>query len=188
MKELSLNILDITMNSVKAGADKINISLFETEETLQIEIKDNGCGMKEDFVKNVTDPFTTTRTTRKVGLGIPFFKLAAEQTGGSLNIVSKHESDFPDLHGTVITALFYKNHFDFTPLGDIISTLVTLLQGAPEIEWLFVHKTPAGEVLLDTAELRSVLGDIPLNTPDVLLWIRESLEEQYGEIKAGSSL
>lgn len=180
MKELSLNILDITMNSVKAGADKIEISLFETEDTLKIEIKDNGCGMKEEFLKNVTDPFTTTRTTRNVGLGIPFFKLAAEQTGGSLSIISKHESEFPSSHGTVITAFFYKNHFDFTPLGDIISTLVTLIQGAPEIEWLFIHKTPSGEVLLNTAEIKSVLGDIPLSTPDVLLWIKESLEEQYG--------
>ena len=77
MKELSLNILDIAQNSVKAGADRIDIILTEDDTTFSIEIRDNGCGMKKDFLESVTDPFTTTRTTRKVGLGIPLFKLAA---------------------------------------------------------------------------------------------------------------
>ena len=115
MKELSLNILDITENSVKAGATLTEISINETEDKLVISIKDDGCGMSEETVRSVTDPFYTTRTTRSVGLGIPLFKLAAEQTGGGLEIVS----DTGEHHGTTVTARFYKNHLDFTPLGDV---------------------------------------------------------------------
>lgn len=182
MKELSLNILDIAENSVKARADKILITLTETDETLEISISDNGCGMKPDFLAAVTDPFTTTRTTRKVGLGIPLFKMACEQTGGSLTVTSKHEEDFPTEHGTVTTALFYKNHLDFTPLGDVISTLTVLIQGSPDIRWVYTHMTPKGTVSLDTHKLKEVLGEVPMNTPEVLVWIAEYLKEQYGEM------
>ena len=181
MKELSLNILDIAMNSVKARADTVSITLTETDQTLEIKTEDNGCGMKKELLETVTDPFTTTRTTRKVGLGIPFFKMEAEQTGGYLTVTSKHESEFPDTHGTVTTALFYKNHLDFTPLGDLASTVVTLIQGSPDIRWIFLHKTPHGEISLDTDEMKAVLGDIPLSTPDVLVWIDENLREQYAQ-------
>ena len=105
--------------------------------------------------------------------------MEAEQTGGFLTVTSKHESEFPESHGTVTTALFYKNHLDFTPLGDIVSTVVTLIQGSPDIRWIFVHKTPRGEISLDTDELKAVLGDVPLSAPDVLVWIGENLKEQY---------
>lgn len=184
MKELSLNILDIAKNSVKAGATLCTVEIIEDQETLTLKISDNGCGMKEDFLKNVTDPFCTTRTTRSVGLGIPLLKLEAEQTGGSFNIESRHESVCPDNHGTVTQATFYKNHIDMTPLGDIISSVVTLIQGSPDIDFLFIHSRPAPlpEVRLDTRELREVLGDdIPLDLPDILVWIRGNLEEQYAE-------
>ncbi len=179
MKELSLNILDIAMNSVKAGADTVSIELIENDETLSIRITDNGCGMKEDFLKTVTDPFSTTRTTRNVGLGIPLFKLAAEQTGGEFSIVSKHESLFPDEHGTSTYALFYKNHLDFTPLGDVVSTVTVLIQGSPGIRWIYLHKKKNGDVSLDTDELKAVLGDVPLDNIEVLNWIKEYLNEQY---------
>ncbi len=183
MKELSLNILDIAENSVKARADKVEITLTETEETLEIRISDNGCGMKSDFLASVTDPFTTTRTTRKVGLGIPLFKMASEMTGGSLTVTSKHEDEHPEDHGTVTSALFYKNHLDFTPLGDVISTLTVLIQGSPDIRWVYTHTTPGGTVSLDTDELKAVLGEeVPLNLPEVLVWISDYLKEQYGEI------
>lgn len=182
MKELSLNILDIAKNSVKAGATLTTIEIIETDETLTLRFSDNGCGMTEEFLKNVTDPFCTTRTTRSVGLGIPLLKLEAEQTGGSFNITSRHESEYPDSHGTVTEATFYKNHIDMTPLGDVISSVVTLIQGDPETDFLFIHTRPSGQVRLDTRELREVLGDeVPLDLPDVLAWIRGNLEEQYGE-------
>lgn len=179
MKELSLNILDIAENSVKAKADKVEITLTETEETLTVTISDNGCGMKPDFLASVTDPFTTTRTTRKVGLGIPLFKMACEQTGGTLTVTSKHHEEYPDSHGTVTSAFFNKKHLDFTPLGDIISTLTVLIQGSPDIRWVYTHTRPEGEVSLDTDELKAVLGEVPLNTPEVLTWIAEFLREQY---------
>ncbi len=182
MKELSLNILDIAMNSVKAEADTVKITLTETDESFEISISDNGCGMKEDFLKTVTDPFSTTRTTRKVGMGIPFLKLAAEQTGGSFSVKSKHKSEYPDSHGTVTQAVFNKNSIDFTPLGDIVSTVTTLIQGSPGIRWIFVHTCPKGEVNLDTDELKAVLGDVPLDNTEVIIWIKGYLEEAYAEM------
>lgn len=183
MKELSLNILDIAENSVRAGAELTKIIIDETDDTITVAISDDGCGMTEEILRNVTDPFCTTRTTRKVGLGIPLLKLAAEQTGGRVDIVSRHEGQYPDSHGTTTTALFYKNHIDMTPLGDIAATVVTLIQCNPHIDFLFCHTTPGKKVELDTRELREVLGDVPLNTVDVIMWIKENLNEQYnGEI------
>lgn len=182
MKELSLNILDIAQNSVKAGADTISIILTEAENKLSILVSDNGCGMKEDFLRNVQNPFTTTRTTRKVGLGIPLFKLAAQQTGGDIKLSSRHKDEFPDNHGTEIEAVFFTDHLDFTPLGDIISTITVLIQGQPHIRWIFSHTTEKGQIDLDTAELKEVLGDVPLDTFEVISWIGDYLKEQYNEI------
>ena len=182
MKELSLNILDITENSTKAGAKIVIISLVETDETLTMSVKDDGCGMMPDFLLSVTDPFTTTRTTRKVGLGIPLLKLAAEQTGGNVKVESKHISMFPDDHGTKTTAVFYKNHLDFTPLGDIISTITTLIQGHPDVDFVFEHTSPSQNVRLDTKELREVLGDVPLDSFEVICWIKDFLQEQYNTL------
>jgi hypothetical protein len=180
LKELSLNILDISKNSVKARATLIQILITETEDKIEIKIIDDGCGMTPDVLQGVIDPFYTTRTTRKVGLGIPLLKLAAEQTGGEVSIESRHESEFPSDHGTVVCAVFYKNHIDFTPMGDIVSTMVTLIQGSPDIDFLFEHKSDSVNVFLDTREVRDVLGgEIPLDFPDVLDWISSNLREQY---------
>lgn len=184
MKELSLNILDIAGNSVKAKATLIKIELAETDDELLIKISDDGCGMTADKVERVTDPFFTSRTTRKVGLGIPFFKLAAEQTGGSFGIESRAESEYPDDHGTVTSALFRKDSIDYTPLGDVISTVTTLIQGSPEIEFVYTHDIKTNDrnvtVSLDTRELKAVLGDeIPLSSPEILSWIGDYLSEQY---------
>ncbi len=179
MKELSLNILDIAKNSVKAGADTVEIALTETEDQLEIRISDNGCGMTPEFLASVTDPFTTTRTTRKVGLGIPLFKLASEQTGGTFHIESRDQAAHPKDHGTVTAATFMKNHLDFTPLGDVISSVVTLIQADPDIRWVYTHTMPGKEVRLDTNELKAVLGDVPLNIPEVIAWITDYLREQY---------
>lgn len=182
MKELSLNILDITENSVKAGASLTKITIDETsDDKLIITINDNGCGMDAEMLKNVTDPFFTTRTTRNVGLGIPLIKLEAEQTGGSFSITSRDVKNYPDLHGTELTATFYKNHIDFTPLGDIVATVTTLIQGHEDTDFEFLHKFPNGEVTLKTAELREQLGDIPLGTYEVINWVGEYLKEQYTE-------
>ena len=179
MKELSLNILDIAENSVKAKATDITIKITEDDENFSFSILDNGVGMEEDFLESVTNPFTTTRTTRPVGLGIPLLKMAAEQTGGGVEIESKYYLDFPDNHGTLISATFFKKHIDFVPLGNIVETIVTLIQGNPQIDFVFTHKIGDKTVSLDTKELKSVLGDVPLNNTEVILWLKEFLEEQY---------
>lgn len=182
MKELSLNILDVAENSVKAGAALTQILIDENEETLTITIQDDGCGMDEETVKAVIDPFYTTRTTRNVGLGIPLLKLACEQTDGTLTITSKTRSDSPADYGTTVTAIFHKNHIDFTPLGDVISTVVTLIQGHPDTDFYFYHTKNEGAVSLDTREIRAVLEGVPLDTYEVLKWIEDSLREQYEDI------
>jgi len=182
MKELSLNILDITENSVKAGATLTEIILVESETELTITIKDDGCGMSPEMVESVTDPFCTTRTTRSVGLGIPLLVLSAEQTGGFVEITSKQADEVDGAHGTTVIAHYKKDHIDFTPLGDVVSTVTTLIQGHPDTDFLFIHKKGEGEVRLDTRELREVLIDVPLDSYEVLQWIEESLKEQYNEI------
>ncbi|MDO4742520.1 MAG: sensor histidine kinase [bacterium] len=183
MKELSLNILDITENSIKAQATLVEILIEETEQVLTLMIKDDGCGMDYDTVNKVTDPFYTTRTTRKVGFGVPFLKLAAEQTGGGIEIQSCRQNENSAEHGTVIKAVFMKNHIDFVPLGDICSTVITLIQGSCEIDFVFDHKLPTGEVTIDTRQLRQVLGDVPLSSFEVITWIKEYLAEQYENVK-----
>ena len=175
MKELSLNILDITENSVKAKATLTEITILENANTLTLTIKDDGTGMPKEILEGVTDPFYTTRTTRKVGLGIPLLKMATEQTGGNLKIESHQGQN----HGTTVQALFYTSHIDCAPLGDIISTIVTLIQGHPETDFLFKHLKNEKEVKLDTRELRLILGDVSLNEYEVIKWISEYLREQY---------
>lgn len=180
MKEISLNILDIAENSVKAKATLTEILINEEGDKLTLTIKDDGCGMDEETVKSVIDPFYTTRKTRSVGLGIPLLKLACEQTGGSLLIESSTDTAS---HGTTLRAIFFKNHIDFIPLGDVTSSIVTLIQGHPDTDFLFCHSSEGGEVSLDTREIRTVLEDVPLDTYEVICWIRSNLEEQYDEIK-----
>ena len=180
MKELSLNILDIAQNSVRANATLIRIDLIETETTFTFTVTDNGCGMSESLLRSVTDPFTTTRTTRKVGLGIPLLKLAAEMTGGYIDITSSVGED----HGTKTKAHFFKSHIDYTPLGNIVDTVCTLVQGSPSIDFVFSHEMPDGSVSLDTRQMREILGEqTPLNDPEILLWIKDSLTQEYDEIK-----
>lgn len=182
MDELSLYILDITMNSVRAGATEILVALSEDEEWFTFSVSDNGCGMTEEQVSRLDDPFFTTRTTRNVGLGIPFLKMLAEMTGGDVKITSVSEKVSAE-HGTTTTARFGKNHIDFIPLGDIVETVKTLIQGSPDIDFTFRHTMKNGEVSLSCRELREVLGsDISLAEPEVLAWIGEYLRDQYDEI------
>ncbi len=180
MKELSLNLLDIAENSVKARATLTQILLDETARTLTMTIADDGCGMDEETVKRVTDPFYTTRTTRAVGLGLPLLKLEAEMTGGSMTVVSRHKAAHPEDHGTTVTAVFHTDHIDCPPLGDVIATVTTLIQGHPDDDFLFRHCREGREpVELDTRALRAVLEDVPLGSFEVLQWIEGFLKEAY---------
>ena len=181
MKEISLNILDIAENSVKAGALLTEIIIDESADELILTIRDNGSGMPEEIVRSVANPFYTTRKTRSVGLGIPLLKLAAEQTGGGISITSKTRDGHPDDHGTEVVARFIKTHIDYTPLGDVISTVKTLVQGHPDRDFLYIHNLNSGRVELDTRDMREVLEGVPLDCIEVISWIGETLEEQYAE-------
>lgn len=178
MDELSLYVLDIAMNSVRAGASEIQIELTDDGEWLYFTVRDNGKGMTKEQLDRLSDPFFTTRKTRKVGLGIPFLKMLAEMTGGYVKITSVHESESAD-HGTTTLAKFGVNHIDFIPLGNMVETVKTLIQGYPDINFTYKHKMKGGEVSLSCAELREVLGEVPLNEPEILAWIGSYLEEQY---------
>ena len=178
MKELSLNILDVAKNSVSAGASLVEISLVTDENGwLTLKICDDGCGMSEEVLMHVTDPFYTTRTTRKVGLGLPLLKLAAEQTGGSLSIQSSQRSGES---GTRLTATFDTNSIDCMPVGDIVSTICILIAGSPEIDFDFSDESPTHQVALRTREIREILGsEISLAEPEIQQWMQEFLQEQY---------
>ncbi|MBR6676534.1 MAG: sensor histidine kinase [Clostridia bacterium] len=182
MTDLSLYILDITMNSVRAGAKNISVTLEEEKGLLTFKVTDNGCGMTADQVEKLSNPFFTTRTTRKVGLGIPFLRMLAEQTGGGVDIASRSEKEYAD-HGTTVTATFHSDHIDFVPLGDLVETIITLIQGSPDVDFLYRHISDKGvDVRMDTAEMRAILGDdIPLNSFEVLSFIRGFLEDQYAQ-------
>ena len=178
MPELSLNILDVAENSVRAEASLIKISVDENTvtDTLTIIISDDGRGMDSETAARVTDPFYTTRTTRRVGLGLPFFRMAAELAGGSLSITSKPGE------GTTVTATFGLNHIDRMPLGDLNATIETLIHCNHEIDFIYCHTVDGRELRLDTKEFRCVLGDIPLNTPEVAAFINDYLKENSQEL------
>ena len=176
MKELSLNILDIAQNSIKADAAHLTIRLTKMGSRLTVEITDDGTGMSPEFAQEAANPFTTTRTTRKVGMGLPLFKLAAEQTGGTFSIKSQQAQREGDAHGTTVTATFDTAHVDCEPLGDITETILTLIQGNPDLSLTYEWISEAGEQRLSTDEMREILGeDVPLNSPDVLAWARAFL-------------
>lgn len=182
MKELSLNILDIAHNSVKAKASLIEITVTESilADTVSIQIKDNGCGMSAEFLKNVTDPFVTTRTTRKVGLGIPLLRQQALDTDGKFDISSTEGV------GTTVFAQFKLTHLDRAPIGDMASTVTSLISAQPEIRYLYTHKTDKGEFVLDTDEVKAELDGIPLTEPEILVWLGDYINENLQSIEGGN--
>lgn len=172
MRELSLHLLDIAENSITAHASEIQILVEENTRTdrFAISVKDNGKGMSPEMVKQVIDPFVTTRTTRKVGLGIPLLKAAAEACNGNFEIQST-------LHqGTQLRAEFQRSHIDRMPLGDLTGTLLSLFVGNPQIHWIFTYIFNDHKYIYDDQEIKKELGDIPLSEPLILSFIRETLE------------
>ena len=170
MQEISLNILDIVQNSIKAGADLVGISVVTKNGIMTVTISDNGCGMDEEQLRNVTDPFFTTRTTRRVGLGVPFFKMSAEMTGGSFSIRSEKGV------GTTVTAVFDTSHIDCMPLGNINETIF-LLVTQNSCDFLYTRETDSAAFTLDTREFREILGGIPLSSPEVAAFVKEFIAE-----------
>ena len=173
MRELALHLLDIAENSISAGADQITILVEENlqKDLLRIRIEDNGKGMDADTLARITDPFVTSRTTRKVGLGIPFFKAAAEACEGTFNIQSKPGE------GTTDEAVFKHSHIDRMPLGDLTGTLMTLVIGSPEIHWIFEYRVNEQRFVFDDEPIKQTLMGIPLSEPAVMKYIRQELEE-----------
>ena len=178
MRELSLNVLDIAQNSISAGASLIEIELTENTENHQllIGIYDNGKGMTPQQLESVLDPFFTTRTTRKVGMGIPLFKFAAEMTGGKLEIESEVGM------GTKVRAFFKTDHLDFTPVGDMASTMISLITMNLHIDFIYSRKIDQREFTVDTRQLKEILGDVPLNEPGIAMWIQQYINENTKEL------
>ena len=184
MTELSLNVLDIANNSIRAGADLIEIiiQIQEAQDKLTITIIDNGCGMTKEQLMTVEDPFFTTRTTRKVGLGVPFFKMAALSTGGSFEIQSQPGK------GTVVIAVFVLSHIDRMPLGNMNSTIHTLITLNHHIDFLYTYEYNGKQFTLDTREVREILDNVPLSSPEVSTFLKEYLDENQKETDDGASI
>ncbi len=178
MRELSLNILDIAQNSISAGAllTKILVKENTEEKTLLIGIYDNGKGMTEEQVKNVMDPFFTTRTTRKVGMGIPLFKMAAEQTGGSFSITSKVGV------GTEVNALFKTDSIDFTPLGDVETTISMIVSMNENVDFIYTRSVDDKEFSFSSEEIKRILDGVPLSESSVVTWMTDYLKEQTEQL------
>lgn len=182
MTELSLNVLDVAENSIRAGAKLIEIEIQADtrKDSLTIIIKDDGKGMTQEQIAHVEDPFYTTRTTRKVGLGVPFFKQAALSTDGDFSIESKLGA------GTLVRASFRLSHIDRMPLGDITSTIHTLITFNTQTDFLYTYTYNDESFSLDTREFKNILGGVPLNTSDVSLYIKEYLTENKEETDKGA--
>jgi len=176
--ELSLHILDIVHNSVKAQAHLITVDIKEdiVANTFGIVITDDGCGMSEEFLADVTSPFRTTRTTRRVGMGLSLFQNAAEQTGGTFHISSKLGE------GTRVEAVFVHNSIDRQPLGDMASTMVSLVSLAPQTEFVYTHCCNGETFCFDTRQIREVLGEVNITEPEILEWIASYIREGLAEI------
>ena len=174
-----MNILDIAENSVKAGASLVKILLeYGEDSTLLLKIEDDGSGMDKEVLERVTNPFFTSRTTRKVGLGVPFLKMAAEMTGGSFSIESETGK------GTVVTALFHTDHIDFVPLGDMGSTVSVLISANAHMDFIYTIRRNGNEFVLDSREIKGILDGVPADSPEVAVFIREYTEENSRELFA----
>lgn len=178
MRDLSMHVLDIVQNSIKAGAALVTVSFMVDENrVLTFSVCDDGCGMAPDFLARVTDPFTTTRTTRKVGLGIPMLKQSAEMAGGTFGIESEVGK------GTCIHASFDLTNIDCIPMGDICDSLITLIVLNPETpDFVFQASAPGCEALFDTRQVREALGGVSLAEPEVAAWMKESIDEEFKPI------
>ena len=181
MRDLSLHILDLTENSVRAGAGLITIRVNVDEKKLiTLTITDDGCGMDAELLERVMSPFGTTRTTRKVGLGIPLMAQNARLTGGDIHI------DSTPGKGTVFTAWLHGDSIDCLPLGDLAGTFVTLVTANPEKpDFVLMCSSPNGSMDFDTRAVREVLGDVNLSEPEVSMWMLESIREELGPIFGG---
>lgn len=181
MREIALHILDIMQNSTAARASLIKVMILAEIETgvLEVVIEDNGCGMDSELLVRVTDPFSTTRTTRKVGLGIPLYKASAEQSGGSFGITSQKGV------GTVVTARYMIDHIDRPPLGELAGIITDMAAAYPAIEIQLLLESASKQFVFNSREVSQTLGEVPLTEFTVVKWLREYIGEGLKEIFGG---
>ena len=177
MAELCLHIIDLMENSARAGARAIEVSLLRSKakDLLELEIHDDGCGMDEETVRRVQDPFYTTKSGKKVGLGVPLLKAAAEMTGGRFSLDSEPG------RGTRVRAAFILSHIDTPPIGALADTVLTQLVAHEEIDIRFRLRSDNGEFSLSTAEIREQVGDMPLSHPEILAFLRPFIRQGVDE-------
>ncbi|BCY18812.1 MAG: sensor histidine kinase [Chloroflexi bacterium] len=182
MRELALHLLDIAENSVAAGAKTIRIEIVEDSraDRLQMKISDDGKGMSEEMVQKVIDPFITSRTTRKVGLGLPLLKEAAEQCNGSLRISSKAGE------GTEVTVDFQRSHIDRMPLGDLATTFLNLLIANPSVHFIFTYRVDQETFYLDDSSIKNELQGVSLTEPVVLTFLRNLFESGINNVRVAA--
>lgn len=179
MRELSLHILDLAQNSIEAGAKNLWISVNENEKGFFVfRIRDDGRGMSEELLSTVRDPFTTTRLSRNVGMGIPFIDMVAQQCGGHLDITSKKGE------GTLIEAYFEKDNIDRPPLGNIIETVKVLLVGAAWIDLFFSYGNSDAQMEFSTKAVRDILGEATdFSNPEIYTWLEEYLAQEINRVR-----
>jgi signal transduction histidine kinase len=179
VEDLSLHILDIAENSINAGATLVQILLAEDrgKDLFTVVIKDNGKGIPREVLAEVLNPFYTTRTTRKIGLGLSLLAQSAKETGGSITIESK------EYEGTVVNADFKPSHIDMKPLGNIADTLIVLITGNPQIDFVFSFAGNNDTFSFDTREIKAELEGIPINSPSVIAAIRNSMIKALDNMK-----
>jgi anti-sigma regulatory factor (Ser/Thr protein kinase) len=175
LRELSLHLIDIAENGIAAGADLIIIKLSERkkENLLEVSIIDNGRGIPQDLLKNVVDPFFTTKTTRRIGLGLSLFKEAAARCDGEFRINSEEGT------GTEVFASFKLDHIDLAPMGDIAGSITCLIVGNQDVDFLYVHEVDGKAFNLDTREIKRELDGVPINEPEVVKFIRNEINEAF---------
>lgn len=181
MRELSLHLMDLAQNSIRAGAMRVEITLkLDREGKLDLAIQDDGCGMSPEVLRQAHSPFGTCRMTRKVGMGIPLAENNASLTGGDLAIKSAPGK------GTELRATYYTRHLDCPPLGNLGETVAALILANPEgPDFRVILASSKGQEILDTREIRQALGDVSLNTPEVIEWIKQATQDKTREIFEG---
>lgn len=173
MKDLSMHVMDILQNSTRANATEIQLIVEENKnaDTLTFTFIDNGCGMDEETLTKVLNPFFTTRTTRKVGLGLSLLKQNAEQTGGSLSIKSQKGV------GTEVVAVFGLSNIDRPPMGDLAGTLILTVSAYPDIRFIFRYLAENIDYTFDTKEVNEILDGVSIQEPEVIQYLKEMVQE-----------
>jgi len=181
MRELADNILDIAQNSISAKASlvEIDITVDHSRDVVSLRFADDGCGMSAEMAQAVCDPFTTTRKTRKVGLGLPLLKMTAQATGGEFAIESQIGK------GTTVSVSFGLSHIDRPPMGDVPGSLFTLVLMNPQTDFLFIYDYDGKRFAFDTREIKEAVAPIPIDNPEISAWIKDCLYQEITELHGG---